>query len=554
MENGNKRKADPVESHAGGNANHKKKKKKKSQKVPVSVSAKAPQPIQKQEKKKKTSIDELSKRMFIVPNSIDVDHQEKENFGIIKTDFSKWLNYRNGKEIIEDEDLFDSNARSNQVFAWLIAPLSVEEFYEKYWEKKPLLIKRNKPNYYDGWFSKDEMDQLFKSTHIEYGKHVDVTLYENGQRRTLNPKGRATAKDIWNFFAKGCSVRMLHPQQYSASVSKILSVLEDFWECGGGCNSYLTPAGYQGFAPHYDDVEAFVVQTEGAKHWKLYSPLTPQETLPRTSSENFTQKEIGKPILETDLEMGDLLYFPRGFIHQAVSLPTCHSLHLTLSTGLQHSWADFLEIALPRAVQLAFDENEDFRQSLPRDFFRHIGVMHSDSPNEKRREYLTKVMELLDKAIDTIPIDASADAMALGFLESRLPPIINPSSSIILGYDTEKREVINEDAEIKGTTYVTMVNATAARLTVEGDVAALYTPVRNKAALHANRDESEMTESDIVLEFSLEETSAVEHMVTAYPVPFRVSSIPLEKENDKIQFARRLFHHGILMIRTDVEE
>lgn len=34
--------------------------------------------------------------------------------------------------------------------------------------------------------------------------------------------------------------------------------------------------------------------------------------------------------------------------------------------GLQHSWADFLEIALPRAVQLAFDENEEFRQSLPR--------------------------------------------------------------------------------------------------------------------------------------------------------------------------------------------
>lgn len=134
--------------------------------------------------------------------------------------------------------------------------------------------------------------------------------------------------------------------------------------------------------------------------------------------------------------------------------------------------------------------------------------------------------------------------------------------------------MINEDAEIKGTTYVTMVNATAARLTVEGDVAALYTPgefiipsttflitrmdssrtVRNKAALHANRDESEMTESDIVLEFSLEETSAVEHMVTAYPVPFRVSSIPLEKENEKIEFARRLFHHGVLMIRTDVEE
>ena len=36
--------------------------------------------------------------------------------------------------------------------------------------------------------------------------------------------------------------------------------------------SYLTPAGTQGFAPHSDDIEAFVLQLEGKKHWKLYSP------------------------------------------------------------------------------------------------------------------------------------------------------------------------------------------------------------------------------------------------------------------------------------------
>ena len=37
--------------------------------------------------------------------------------------------------------------------------------------------------------------------------------------------------------------------------------------------SYLTPAGSQGFAPHYDDIEAFVLQLEGRKEWKLYSPV-----------------------------------------------------------------------------------------------------------------------------------------------------------------------------------------------------------------------------------------------------------------------------------------
>ena len=34
---------------------------------------------------------------------------------------------------------------------------------------------------------------------------------------------------------------------------------------------YLTPPGSQGFAPHYDDIEAIVIQLEGRKHWKLYA-------------------------------------------------------------------------------------------------------------------------------------------------------------------------------------------------------------------------------------------------------------------------------------------
>jgi len=32
----------------------------------------------------------------------------------------------------------------------------------------------------------------------------------------------------------------------------------------------LTPPGSQGFAPHFDDIEAFVIQLEGKKRWRLY--------------------------------------------------------------------------------------------------------------------------------------------------------------------------------------------------------------------------------------------------------------------------------------------
>ena len=34
----------------------------------------------------------------------------------------------------------------------------------------------------------------------------------------------------------------------------------------------LTPPGTQGFAPHWDDIEAFVIQLEGKKHWRVYEP------------------------------------------------------------------------------------------------------------------------------------------------------------------------------------------------------------------------------------------------------------------------------------------
>ena len=40
----------------------------------------------------------------------------------------------------------------------------------------------------------------------------------------------------------------------------MVALLEEYFGCGGGCNAYLTPAHCQGFAPHFDDVDAFILQ------------------------------------------------------------------------------------------------------------------------------------------------------------------------------------------------------------------------------------------------------------------------------------------------------
>ena len=121
-----------------------------------------------------------------------------------------------------------------------------------------------------------------------------MTSYSDGKRETHNPEGRAYAPVVWDFYNNGCSLRMLNPQTFDQHVWKLCATLQEFLGSFVGTNMYLTPPGTQGFAPHYDDVEVFIMQLEGKKRWRLYQPRSPQETLPRFSSQNFSQSEIGK--------------------------------------------------------------------------------------------------------------------------------------------------------------------------------------------------------------------------------------------------------------------
>ncbi|KAL3217880.1 hypothetical protein MRX96_031986 [Rhipicephalus microplus] len=227
---------------------------------------------------------------------------------------------------------------AERCFDWLIQPVERDRFFRELWEKKPMLLRRHQPDFYQGLMSCDQLDRILRERSLFFTENIDLTTYEGGKRETHNPEGRAHAAVVWDAFQKGCSVRLLNPQTYSRAVWRLCSVLQEFFGSFVGANMYLTPAGSQGFAPHYDDIEAFVIQLEGRKCWRLYPPMDPSEELPRFSSVNFGPDEVGNPILEAVLEPGDLLYFPRGIIHQAYTPEDTHSLHLTLSTYQRNTW------------------------------------------------------------------------------------------------------------------------------------------------------------------------------------------------------------------------
>ena len=144
------------------------------------------------------------------------------------------------------------------------------------------------------------------------------------------------------------------------------------------------------------------MQLEGHKQWKVYEPLQKNEVLPRTSSRDYTEDDLKdvEPVLDVTLGPGDLLYLPRGWIHQAHTLPTTkeHSLHLTVSAMQQWAWADFLELLLPEALQAASGSktSTSLREGMPRRFLDYMGAAHDqpEDPDEMKVATQTKTKRL----------------------------------------------------------------------------------------------------------------------------------------------------------------
>lgn len=239
---------------------------------------------------------------------------------------------------------------------------------------------------------------------------------------------------MWDFFQQGCSIRLLNPQTYSKNIWKYLSLLQELFGTCVGSNVYLTPAGTQGFAPHYDDIEAFVLQLEGKKRWRVYKPRNEEEKLSRFSSVNFSQAELPEPIIDVVLEPGDLLYFPRGFPHQANALDDIHSLHITVSCYQKNSWGDYLLKLLPVAIENAMAENVEFREGLPINYLMHHGVAFEGDkkPSKDRIQFRDKCEKLVKKLVKYMPIDGAVDQMAKNYLHESLPPCFTEGCAFIL--------------------------------------------------------------------------------------------------------------------------
>ena len=122
-------------------------------------------------------------------------------------------------------------------------------------------------------------------------------------------------------------------------------------------NIYLTPPSSQGFRPHWDTHDVFVLQVEGGKRWRIYGGGPHRPT--RDQKFHPEQHDVGEVEAELTLRAGEVLYIPRGIMHAAETTDEI-SLHITLGV-MSYTWADLLSDCLSELVE----RSPELRANVP---------------------------------------------------------------------------------------------------------------------------------------------------------------------------------------------
>lgn len=309
-------------------------------------------------------------------------------------------------------------------FEALIAPVTTDEFFARYWELAPLVVARREPERYASLLPPAALDDIIDTACGLHNSSVEL-LGDAGVTGTPYAVEASTRSAVEDAYGRGATVRVNNVQQFSSVVRAVCGRLEQVFNFPLRANLYRTPATAQGAQRHYDNHDILVLQVAGRKRWLIYEPLVrlPLEHVPPLSFEgrreemkyrrggpkrgraDIGDEESGAPVADIMLEAGDLLYLPRGFVHEARTSDEA-SLHLTLGIHVL-TWLDALSVALGQAA----NRDERFRRALPVGFANESGAT-----GDKFKEQFDALLEAFAASAD---MNNALEETAASFITSR---------------------------------------------------------------------------------------------------------------------------------------
>jgi ribosomal protein L16 Arg81 hydroxylase len=381
---------------------------------------------------------------------------------------------------------------------WLLRPLAVDGFLDEFWGKSHHHVSRGNPDYFasllEGADSVDALLAVFRP-HLSL-----VSLVRENERKDQYAYriagGGFDVAAIGQDFADGYTIVLENVQRYARAIASLAHSIDVELNFATQVNAYFTPPQSQGFVAHFDDHDALIVQLEGSKIWHLYEGIdvAPHEMW---RHESVAAEQLPEPV-DVRLEIGDVLYVPRGRVHAAESTSEL-SVHLTI--GLH---APTLYLLATRMLNALNNSDDRVHAQLPPRFLSDPRV----------RAGLGAFAHTVAEAL------GQPDAMAEG-LDSLEADLVRRGQCQPLGAG------ISDAVDIDDQTRVVKYQPLYARVTEDSGAVALHFA---QSVVNAGPDHRE------ALQFLARSTE-----------PLRVRDLPGLSETQRTELARTLIMQGFLV-------
>jgi ribosomal protein L16 Arg81 hydroxylase len=276
----------------------------------------------------------------------------------------------------------------------LLSPMPPDVFFRDYYEKQPCIIARTDADHYRGLLSLEVMNEVLSSQILRFPKVKIVNSALTDQPKsdafTTNGVDVHPARFL-KHFVDGCTLVFSSLHEQVRPLGLFCDFMSTYFSHGFQTNIYLTPPNAQGFNPHYDTHDVFILQVAGSKRWRLFD--TPIQLPLKSQPFELKRVQPGPVSMEFVLNSGDMLYIPRGLMHDAETTGEL-SMHITAGL-LGYTWQDMLVEAL---INFGSFEPE-LRKNLPVGFAQCDATAH---------EALKKhAASILDKMVGSMDIGSS---------------------------------------------------------------------------------------------------------------------------------------------------
>jgi Cupin superfamily protein len=244
----------------------------------------------------------------------------------------------------------------------LIGGMAIEEFNKD--------IRERRTTKFEAAIDLELLNELYSLPRLEsLMRHETflmpyIDVFDEAHLRRLvdmqRKSGKSAIEVVAENFRSGSTIRIRDVDKFDSRLNRFAGEIHRHFAAPAQINIYLTPPAKAGFPPHFDITDAFVVQCIGKKEWRIFYDYTNMSELPLTDT-NWDPERYRPSVLYTALTLcaGDVLYLPRGAMHQAFCTER-ESMHLTISIA-PLTFADLLA----KAFKLAAEGDIELRKRIP---------------------------------------------------------------------------------------------------------------------------------------------------------------------------------------------